>query len=249
MTARPREKAGTDGNATAGYRGLATGAAARPARSCDPAGSVRARAGRDAAGRQRGLRDLGHLHRRQRGARPARADRRQPLRRAEGAGTSDARDGGMRSSAPASRSTPTGGSSSAPTCWGDARARPGPASPAPDGRPWGSRFPLITIGDQVRVEAELADALGIDSWAGCHRRLHGRHACPGMGRRLPGPGRGAPSSSPAVRRRPGEQIGLYATQIAAITSDPSLAGRGLPRRPAGLRPARRIWAWPGAWGR
>ena len=33
----------------------------------------------------------------------------------------------------------------------------------PTGSPWGSRFPSITIRDQVAVEAALADALGIDS--------------------------------------------------------------------------------------
>ncbi|BBE22250.1 homoserine O-acetyltransferase [Arthrobacter sp. MN05-02] len=40
----------------------------------------------------------------------------------------------------------------------------GPASLAPDGTPWGSRFPLITIRDSVRAEALLADRLGIDRW-------------------------------------------------------------------------------------
>ncbi|CEA07584.1 Homoserine O-acetyltransferase [Arthrobacter saudimassiliensis] len=40
----------------------------------------------------------------------------------------------------------------------------GPASPAPDGRPWGSRFPFVTIRDAVRAEARLADLLGIRRW-------------------------------------------------------------------------------------
>lgn len=45
----------------------------------------------------------------------------------------------------------------------------GPATPAPpevdpEGRPWGSRFPLITVRDSVRAEAALADALGIEAW-------------------------------------------------------------------------------------
>mgnify|MGYP001766017662 CR=1 FL=1 len=38
----------------------------------------------------------------------------------------------------------------------------GPASPAPDGRPWGMRFPVITIRDMVRAQVALLDALGID---------------------------------------------------------------------------------------
>ncbi|MDE2620517.1 MAG: homoserine O-acetyltransferase, partial [Sphingomonadales bacterium] len=37
----------------------------------------------------------------------------------------------------------------------------GPASPAPDGLPWGMRFPVITIRDMVRGHVALLDALGI----------------------------------------------------------------------------------------
>lgn len=48
---------------------------------------------------------------------------------------------------------------------GGCRGTTGPASDAPDGRPWGSRFPFVTIRDQVAAEAALADALGIDAWA------------------------------------------------------------------------------------
>lgn len=44
---------------------------------------------------------------------------------------------------------------------GGCRGTTGPSSPAPDGRPWGSRFPRITIRDQVQVEAVAADRLGI----------------------------------------------------------------------------------------
>jgi homoserine O-acetyltransferase/O-succinyltransferase len=39
----------------------------------------------------------------------------------------------------------------------------GPASPHPDdGKPWGLRFPVVTIADMVRAQAGLLDALGID---------------------------------------------------------------------------------------
>ena len=41
----------------------------------------------------------------------------------------------------------------------------GPASIAPDGSPWGSRFPVITVADMVEIERRLADHLGIESWA------------------------------------------------------------------------------------
>jgi len=42
----------------------------------------------------------------------------------------------------------------------------GPASPAPDGAPYGRRFPVITIRDMVRAEVAMLDAMGIE-------RLHG----------------------------------------------------------------------------
>ena len=37
----------------------------------------------------------------------------------------------------------------------------GPSSPAPDGKPYATRFPVITIRDMVRAEVALLDALGI----------------------------------------------------------------------------------------
>lgn len=41
----------------------------------------------------------------------------------------------------------------------------GPASFAADGRAYGSRFPRVTVRDQVQVEVALSDALGIGQWA------------------------------------------------------------------------------------
>ncbi|GAA1905314.1 homoserine O-acetyltransferase MetX [Lapillicoccus jejuensis] len=49
---------------------------------------------------------------------------------------------------------------------GGCQGTTGPASPTRDGRPWGGRFPFVTVRDQVQVEARLADALGIRRWAG-----------------------------------------------------------------------------------
>src|SRR5690606_10807800 len=40
-----------------------------------------------------------------------------------------------------------------------------PASLAPDGEPWGPRFPYLTIRDQVAAQAAFSDAIGIDRWA------------------------------------------------------------------------------------
>ena len=44
---------------------------------------------------------------------------------------------------------------------GGCQGSTGPSSLAPDGRPWGSRFPYVTIRDQVDVEARLLAQLGI----------------------------------------------------------------------------------------
>ncbi|MGW4276198.1 homoserine O-acetyltransferase MetX, partial [Streptomyces seoulensis] len=53
----------------------------------------------------------------------------------------------------------------APNVLGGCQGSTGPSSPGPGGRHWGSRFPFLTQRDQVAVEADLADALGIDRWA------------------------------------------------------------------------------------
>ena len=47
---------------------------------------------------------------------------------------------------------------------GGAQGTTGPSSIAPDGRAYGSRFPVITVRDQVAAEIALADSLGITSW-------------------------------------------------------------------------------------
>lgn len=44
---------------------------------------------------------------------------------------------------------------------GGCQGTTGPASPAPDGAAWGSRFPYVTIRDQVNAEAAVLERLGI----------------------------------------------------------------------------------------
>ncbi|HYO88283.1 MAG TPA: homoserine O-acetyltransferase [Candidatus Limnocylindrales bacterium] len=44
---------------------------------------------------------------------------------------------------------------------GGCRGSTGPSSLAPDGRPWGLRFPAVTVADMVRAQARLLDHLGI----------------------------------------------------------------------------------------
>ncbi len=46
---------------------------------------------------------------------------------------------------------------------GGCQGTTGPASTAPDGRPYGSRFPVITVGDMVEAQMRLVDRLGIQT--------------------------------------------------------------------------------------
>ncbi|MBA2497528.1 MAG: homoserine O-acetyltransferase, partial [Acidimicrobiia bacterium] len=49
---------------------------------------------------------------------------------------------------------------------GGCQGTTGPASPHPvDGRPWGSRFPVVSARDVVRTQAPLAAHLGVERWA------------------------------------------------------------------------------------
>ena len=48
---------------------------------------------------------------------------------------------------------------------GGCQGSTGPASPHPeDGKPYGSRFPVITVRDMVRAQVRLSDMLGIARW-------------------------------------------------------------------------------------
>jgi homoserine O-acetyltransferase len=48
-----------------------------------------------------------------------------------------------------------------PNVLGSCMGSTGPASAAPDGQPWGMRFPVITIRDMVRAHVALLEALGV----------------------------------------------------------------------------------------
>jgi homoserine O-acetyltransferase len=109
-----------------------------------------------------------------------------------------------------------------PNVLGGCQGTTGPASPAPDGRRYGSRFPVITIRDQVRVEVALADVLGIASWAavvggsmGGMRALEWAVMEPARTRRAVLVAVGAAATA--------EQIGLCSLQIRAIRADPFFA--------------------------
>jgi homoserine O-acetyltransferase len=118
----------------------------------------------------------------------------------------------------------------------------GPASLDPEGRPWGSRFPFVTIRDSVRTEALLADQLGIDSWhsviggsMGGARALEWAVTYPERVQRCAVIACGAASTA--------EQIAFAQAQVQAIRLDPQFAGGdyyGSPGPEAGLGLARRI---------
>lgn len=126
---------------------------------------------------------------------------------------------------------------------GGCQGSTGPASAAPDGAPWGSRFPEISIRDQVSAEVRLFDLLGIDRLAAAvGGSMGGMRVLEWM---LGAPDRLAAALVLAVgARATADQIGTQTTQIAAITSDPDWQGgdyHGTGRAPmAGMGIARRI---------
>jgi homoserine O-acetyltransferase/O-succinyltransferase len=110
-----------------------------------------------------------------------------------------------------------------PNVLGGCQGTTGPSSPAPDGAPYGSRFPIITIRDQVAAEVALADALGIDRWAavvggsmGGMRVLEWAVARPDRVARAVVLAVGSAATA--------EQIALCSLQAGAIRSDPAFAG-------------------------
>jgi homoserine O-acetyltransferase len=133
----------------------------------------------------------------------------------------------------------------APNVLGGCQGTTGPSSSAPDGRPWGSRFPYLTVRDQVAAELVLADALGIGTWQlviggsmGGMRALEWAVTAPERVERL------AVLASTAAAS--GDQIAWCSPQLDAIRTDPAWLGGdyhhvGDGRGPvAGLAVARQI---------
>lgn len=125
---------------------------------------------------------------------------------------------------------------------GGCRGSTGPASPAPDGRAWGSRFPRITIRDQVAAEVALADRLGIARFqAVLGGSMGGMRALEWL---VGYPDRVAAGLVLATgAAATADQIGTQSTQIQAITTDPGWQGGDYHDGPGpvtGLGLARRI---------
>ncbi len=106
----------------------------------------------------------------------------------------------------------------APNVLGGCQGSTGPSSTAPDGRPWGSRFPILTVRDQVAAEVALADHLGITRWAlvvggsmGGHRVLEWAASVPSRV--------GALAVVASTAQTSGDQIASFHTQVGAVQAD------------------------------
>jgi len=106
---------------------------------------------------------------------------------------------------------------------GGCQGTTGPASLAPDGRPWGSRFPVVTVADMVEVERRLTDLLGIQSWAlMLGPSLGGMRVLEWMVRYPDRVRSGLVLGSTAAVSA--DELGTHAVQIAAIQADPLFRG-------------------------
>ena len=111
----------------------------------------------------------------------------------------------------------------------------------PDGRPWGGRFPFVTIRDQVAAEVALADALGIQRWtAVLGGSMGGMRVLEWAAGRPDRVERALVLASHALRhRRPGRpgasrscsRSGPTRRSAAATTTASRLAGHGHGHRP------------------
>lgn len=126
---------------------------------------------------------------------------------------------------------------------GGCQGSTGPSSKAPDGKPWGSRFPYLTVRDQVAAEARFSDLLGVHTWhgvaggsAGGMRALEWAIMYPERVAHLFLLATSAAASA--------EQVALSGTQNDVIRADPHFAGGdyyGQHQGPAaGLDLARRL---------
>jgi homoserine O-acetyltransferase len=110
-----------------------------------------------------------------------------------------------------------------PNVLGACQGTTGPSSLAPDGRAFGSRFPVITIRDQVDVEVAFSNYLEIDTWAGmvggsmgAMRALEWAIGQPNRVQQAIVLSVGAASTA--------DEIALCSLQIRAIKNDPHFNG-------------------------
>ncbi|GHH78200.1 homoserine O-acetyltransferase [Streptomyces sulfonofaciens] len=111
----------------------------------------------------------------------------------------------------------------APNVLGGCQGSTGPAARRPDGRRWGSSFPVLTQRDQVAAEARLADLLGIERWAlvagGSMGGMRALEWAVGHPRRT-----GALLVLAAPAAATARQLACTQVQLAAIRADPGWRG-------------------------
>jgi len=111
----------------------------------------------------------------------------------------------------------------APNILGGCQGTTGPASSGPDGQEWGSRFPYLTIRDQVTAQVALADSLGIERFAavvgGSMGGMLALEWAVGYPERLE---RVAILAAPALSDA--DEISLNSVQLESITMDPGFNG-------------------------
>jgi homoserine O-acetyltransferase len=126
---------------------------------------------------------------------------------------------------------------------GGCQGSTGPSSLDADGRAWGSRFPSVSIRDQVQAETLLADALGIARWelviGGSMGGMRTLEWAVGWPDRV---ARAAVIATCAAATA--DQIAWAYPQLLAVRADPDFAGGDYYDKPqwpdAGLGLARRI---------
>lgn len=111
----------------------------------------------------------------------------------------------------------------APNMLGGCQGSTGPSSFSPDGVEWGSRFPYVTIRDQVAAQRLLADRLGITRFAAVvGGSMGGMHALEWAVTHPERVERVAVLAAPAVSSA--DQIALNSVQLEAIRMDPAFRG-------------------------
>jgi len=108
----------------------------------------------------------------------------------------------------------------APNMFGGCQGSTGPASFSPDGAEWGSRFPYITIRDQVAAQRMLIDQLGIDRLAAVvGGSMGGMHAIEWAATHPERMDRLAVLAATAASSA--DQIALNSLQLEAVRMDPA----------------------------
>lgn len=125
----------------------------------------------------------------------------------------------------------------APNVLGGCQGSTGPASVAPDGVEWGSRFPFLTIRDQVRAQLAFARELGIARFVavvggsmGAMHVLEWAVMAPEAVERI------AVLAAPAVATA--DQVAQNSIQLEAIRTDPAFRGGDYYDAPDGDGPTR-----------